>query len=128
MKHLSDKWWHWLQQVTFRLFHRKHYRSIRIVELRPDDKDIADNEILFVGTKESHKWAMIRCPCGCGEVIHVNLMRTHSPHWSAVIENKNDVTFRPSLWIDRSRCGSHFFVVRGRVVWAKSLMLMNGPS
>ncbi|WP_394341525.1 DUF6527 family protein [Albibacterium indicum] len=57
------------------------------------------------------------CPCGCKNILHMNLMEEESPCWSYSINKKNIITIRPS--VNRIvGCKSHFFVREGKVVWA----------
>jgi Family of unknown function (DUF6527) len=112
----------WLQRMGWRLLYQpRHYKHFRIVEDMSDTKNVSDDEIVFVGSRTKPKWAILKCPCGCGERLNVDLMKTHYPHWSARLEKDGSVSFRPSLWVDESRCGSHFFVRRGRIVWCQEV-------
>src|SRR5690242_6882015 len=57
------------------------------------------------------KWAYFRCPCGCGALRSVNLMRTHRPFWEIGVERGALVSLYPSIWVD-GQCESHFWVIR----------------
>jgi hypothetical protein len=114
----------WLQRMGWLMHYTPlHYTHLRVVEDMSSADHVAANEIVFVGSRKHPKWAILMCPCGCGERLHVDLMKTHNPHWSARIEKNGSVSFRPSLWVDESRCGSHFFVRRGQVVWCSEDLL-----
>ncbi len=103
-------------------FKRRHYRKIQIVPSIADALDVKEHEVVIVGNSEFYKWALLRCPCGCSKVLHVNLMKSHFPHWSIYVSMKRYVSFSPSLWVDESECGSHFFIRRGRVYWCTSTL------
>lgn len=62
------------------------------------------------------KWAMLRCPCGCGEVLAMNLMSTHRPRWDVRVTASGDASLYPS--VDSTKCGAHFWLKQGRIVWA----------
>jgi hypothetical protein len=59
--------------------------------------------------------AMI-CPCGCGEVLHMNLLPDERPCWTLTTHDDRTVTLAPSVW-RKKKCGSHFFLRRGRIQW-----------
>ncbi len=71
---------------------------------------------LYVIGESTPKWAILECPCRCGERIDVNLMRNRSPHWTLALK-ADRATLAPSLWMPDTKCGSHFFVRGNRIVW-----------
>lgn len=60
--------------------------------------------------------ASLLCPCGCGEVLHMNLISTRRPVWSIQFLPNELISFQPSLW-KKTGCKSHFFLKRGKVYW-----------
>lgn len=58
---------------------------------------------------------MMRCPCGCGDNLILNLDRRAGPAWR-MYSRKGGLTLYPSYWRD-SKCGSHFIIWGDRVVW-----------
>lgn len=60
------------------------------------------------------RWFVIGCPCGCGEVVQVNLDSRMEEEWR-VYHKGDEVTLYPSIVRD-SGCESHFIVRRGRIV------------
>lgn len=72
-------------------------------------------ELVVVGSGEKAKWVKFRCPCGCGEVIALNLMQSHYPRWAATRDQANRLTLSPS--VHSTTCGAHFFVRANRVEW-----------
>jgi hypothetical protein len=64
------------------------------------------------------KWALLRCPCGCGEILALNLMQTHSPFWTVRLNINGDATLHPS--VDATKCGAHFWLRNGVIVWFRS--------
>jgi len=51
------------------------------------------------------------CPCGCGEVISVNLMREAANAWYIWYEENRGLSLWPSVWLDVG-CKSHFILRR----------------
>ena len=56
------------------------------------------------------------CPCGCGDVITLNLDRRADKAW-ALYRRGNSISLYPSVWRD-SGCESHF------VVWSNRVLLL----
>ncbi|WP_373852844.1 DUF6527 family protein [Brevundimonas abyssalis] len=56
------------------------------------------------------------CPCGCGETLNLRFFGNRRPRWSVAWDREARPTVRPSIW-RRTGCGSHFNLVRGRVLW-----------
>jgi proteasome lid subunit RPN8/RPN11 len=96
---------------------RPFYRHHRFVGDLPSASPTKAHEIVFVEDGGKLKWAALLCPCGCGEIIAVNLMRSHYPTWQVRFERDDSVSFQPSLWITEERCGSHFIIHRGQIEW-----------
>lgn len=62
------------------------------------------------------KWVILRCPCGCGDRIDINLMRSRRPSWRLMTEG-HTITIHPSIWVPENRCGSHFWIQNNRFIW-----------
>jgi len=82
-----------------------------------DDGDaIAAGHLVVIADGARLKWLRFRCPCGCGDTIALNLMRSHSPHWDIEEHGDGTLSVRPS--VDATSCGSHFWLRRSHVAWA----------
>jgi hypothetical protein len=110
---------HWLQHFINKLFIKCHYRYIRHVDSIQKVQEIRCDEIVLVGHHNQLKWAILECPCGCGDIIHVDLMKSHHPHWIVIFEKHDKLSFYPSLWVDEHKCGSHFFISHSNVKWCE---------
>lgn len=56
------------------------------------------------------------CPCGCGDTIHLLLVKGGKPRWDYSLGPNGELTISPS--IDRLvGCKSHFFVTNGEICW-----------
>lgn len=73
-----------------------------------------------VGPADFPKWAVMSCPCGCGERLEISLRSSHSPSWQ-FNSKAGRVTLYPSVWLSEKACGSHFWVRDGRIEWVTSM-------
>lgn len=64
------------------------------------------------------RWLLMKCPCGCGEVISLNVDAGAGPAWRLYWRG-SDLSVFPSVWKE-SGCESHFIVWRGRIDWLGS--------
>ena len=76
------------------------------------------NRVYLVGDDFIPWSATFLCPCGCGEVIKLSLIKNDSPRWQVKLHFNGTVTFHPSIWRNKG-CQSHFFLKRGHVVWVR---------
>jgi hypothetical protein len=72
---------------------------------------------LYVVTEDGDLWsAAMLCPCGCGEMLHMNLLPDERPVWHLTIHGDGVSTLHPS--VNRMKgCRAHFWFRRGRVYW-----------
>jgi len=89
------------------------FRSERVEEF-PDALQRA--KVYLAGEGENIWAAAMICPCGCGDVIELNLLKQARPCWSVQEHQDGSVSLEPSVW-RRKGCKSHFFVRRGRIDW-----------
>lgn len=72
--------------------------------------------VYLVGEGE-YLWSVaFVCPCGCGELVQLNLLPDARPRWTAERHPDGTVSVSPSVW-RVAGCRSHFFLRRGRVEW-----------
>jgi hypothetical protein len=72
---------------------------------------------LYLAGEPGKFWAAAMiCPCGCGEIIELNLLPQARPCWKAQEHADGTVTLAPSVW-RRKGCRSHFMLTRGRISW-----------
>ncbi len=64
------------------------------------------------------RWLLVRCPCGCGETIALNVDAGAGPAWRLYWRGSALSVF-PSVW-KASGCESHFIIWRGRIDWLGS--------
>lgn len=99
--------WVWLRR-------RRRISNIVRVGSRSELPDKLGRSLYVVGEKP--KWAILECPCGCGDTIDVNLMRSRSPVWELSMQN-GKATLYPSLWVSKQKCGAHFWIRHGKIDW-----------
>jgi hypothetical protein len=66
------------------------------------------------GTAGNFWFASLLCPCGCKQVININLDKNESPCWKLSKTIFSDLS--PSLWKNNG-CKSHFFLKKGEIKW-----------
>ncbi|MCM8921432.1 MAG: hypothetical protein LC540_15440 [Candidatus Thiodiazotropha sp.] len=104
-------WW----QPIRNWYYRWRYRKVVCVT----DTDLPERlrpGVCYVAMDQDTPWAAsLQCPCGCGELIILNLVGNH-PVWKLTMSGDNPITLHPSVWRTRG-CESHFWVRQGRIVW-----------
>ena len=71
--------------------------------------------VVAVGEDEHLWYAVLKCPCGCGETIQLSLLQDERPRWR--LTSRDGVpTLSPSVWRHRG-CLSHFILRDGLVIW-----------
>ncbi len=94
---------------------QKPYRSKRVEEMPDTFKPLT----LYLCGEGEHLWAAVMiCPCGCKELINLNLLQTIRPRWSVQEHRDGTASLKPSIW-RRKGCRSHFFLRHGRVEWCR---------
>lgn len=96
---------------------RRARRVTRVVSVETMSQvpDRLDGSLYVVGAPKP-KWAILRCPCGCGERLGINLMGSCRPTWRIRVTTGR-VTLSPSVWVSEDRCGSHFWIRNNRIQW-----------
>ena len=70
--------------------------------------------ILYEGEYLWH--ASLLCPCGCGVLIHLNMIPDERPCWRYMQHWNGTVSLSPSVWRTKG-CRSHFWIKHGRITW-----------
>jgi hypothetical protein len=78
-------------------------------------QELAAGKLVLVGPATKPKWLRMACPCRCGDIIALNLMTSHYPHWTAQLHEDGTLTALPS--VDSTKCGSHFWIKRNNIQW-----------
>ncbi len=94
---------------------RKRVDRIVYVESMSEVPKRLKGDLYIVGSSKP-KWAILACPCRCGDRIDANLMESRQPSWR-LSTSGNQVTLHPSLWMPKEKCGSHFWIRQNRIDW-----------
>jgi len=109
---LIKQWWRKARR-------RRRVRRVRFVESMSLVPRHLGGDLYMVGLVEMPKWALLRCPCRCGDRLDVNLSRSRRPFWKLGVDHHNRVSLNPSLWRPTGTCESHFLIRRNRFIWVE---------
>lgn len=104
----------YLKGLWLRFRRRREIGVIVHVDSRSEIPDKLGRSLYIVG--DPAKWAVLQCPCGCGDTIDVNLMKARRPAWQLSVTDGKP-TFHPSLWVPKEKCGAHFWIRNGKIIW-----------
>jgi hypothetical protein len=76
--------------------------------------------LVLVIPNERPKSLKFLCPCGCGEIVSVNLMPGNEKAWTLDYKPKRGLSLWPSVWLT-SGCHSHFILRnnKARLIFGK---------
>jgi len=90
------------------------YKNVLVEDL----PKVPDRRTLYVVGEGPYRWfAAMVCPCGCGDLIKLNIRNDSHPYWR-VIERRGAVSLDPSVW-RTTGCRSHFFYTKNRIRWCR---------
>ena len=90
------------------------YRTEIVIEQLPTQ---LRKRVLYIVEEDGYQeQAAMLCPCGCGKVLHMNLLPDERPCWRLTRHEGSTSSLHPSVWRQKD-CGSHFWFRRGRVIW-----------
>jgi hypothetical protein len=106
----------WFRALLDKIRDHREILGVKFVE--EIDKDRLKTSLLYVESRGGKdRWLHLRCPCGCGDVISLNLMTSNRPFWSLTRHTDGTLSVMPS--VDKtSGCRSHFFIRQSRIAWA----------
>ena len=94
--------WQWILRET-------GLRRVYVIKQVDDEPDNCKSWVLYVIEDVGRPWAAaMACPCGCGQVLHMNLIPDTKPVWKLERHRDGSPTLSPSVW-RREGCHSHFF-------------------
>jgi hypothetical protein len=97
----------------------KFQYKVEIILHNPNPDNIKKNIVYVVGDKKYAKWAYLRCPSGCNDIIMLSLNKRNFPSWSVKQDKLGRATISPSIH-KLDGCKSHFFIKKGKLIWAHS--------
>lgn len=84
----------------------------------PDKSTMAHGKLTLVESGDVKKWACLKCPGGCGQVISLSLNPNRRPRWRVSEDFWSRPTVHPSVH-QKNECGCHFWIRQGRIQWCK---------
>lgn len=79
-------------------------------------RSLAKRKLYVVSEDGYDEQAAMICPCGCKQVLHMNLLTDERPCWTVRQDPKGTPTLHPSVWRQKG-CASHFWLRKGRIIW-----------
>lgn len=99
---------HWVGKLLF----SPEYVPVEVKDFPPR----VESGIVYVVRDGDEPDSLIfKCPCGCNEIIYLNLLTDTHPVWKFKINKFGLISIVPSVW-RTVRCKSHFFLTRGRII------------
>lgn len=89
---------------------------LRSTERQPAPQDLRSGVVYMVQGGGTPKWAVMRCPCGCGEKLQLSLNPARRPRWTVHRDRLRRVSLQPSVR-QTAGCFAHFWVRRGTIEW-----------
>lgn len=86
-------------------------RIVRVADQATAAKELTPGTFVLIMPGSLAKWLKFYCPCGCGEVLSVNLAAATAKAWRVRYEESHGLTVWPSVWRDTG-CRSHFIIRR----------------
>ncbi|WP_313004217.1 DUF6527 family protein [Chryseobacterium gleum] len=96
-------------------------KRFKILFLNEFPKKLKDKTIYIEGDiKNGDYWySKFFCPCGCGDILTLNLMNDTPPSWNLNLDsNSSHFSFHPSIR-RKIKCKSHFWIIKSQIVWCK---------
>ncbi len=100
---------------SLRLIPKAQFKATT-VSANPSLDSLPGGQLVVVGDGRFHKWAYLRCPCGCGDPIMLSLSTTKRPSWRVRLDWLARPTLEPSVR-QTGGCYSHFWLRAGCVEW-----------
>lgn len=105
--------WYFLQRLIWK---EEIPRFVKCVSELPDD--LKDDFVYIVGENNFLWFVALKCPCRCGDIIHLNLLPETKPCWKVDTHLDGTVSIKPSVW-SLNGCSSHYFVRNGKIEWCR---------
>jgi Family of unknown function (DUF6527) len=88
----------------------------RYANSHPTISQLSEEDFVVVRSGQFLKWAVFKCPCGCGDKIALSLGANRRPSWRVSLDWLKRPTVHPSMW-QKDRCYAHFWIRNGAVEW-----------
>lgn len=74
------------------------------------------DRLYVTSSAQGPAFGFLRCPCGCGETLHLRFFGARRPRWDLQVGDRHAATLTPSIW-RQTGCRSHFVLARGKIRW-----------
>src|ERR1041384_6295147 len=102
----------WFQDIFYPHIVKVPDQATAMAKLKP-------GIIVLVMPGNKPKSLKILCPCGCGDVVSINLMPQSAKAWRLWGDFRHGLSLWPSVWLDVG-CKSHF------ILWQNTARLIRG--
>lgn len=106
----------WEIRAKFAEWFQPEHKFVYVDDL---PEKVNDKTIYIVGNSKQPWLLAFTCPCGCQNIIQLNLLKDADPCWKYKVTKKNKINISPSVW-RTTGCKSHFFVRKSKIDWVKS--------
>ncbi|HCY43381.1 MAG TPA: hypothetical protein DHV48_18935 [Prolixibacteraceae bacterium] len=90
--------------------------QLRYVDELPE---MVTDKVIYIVGEMNFPWLLaFKCPCGCQNLIQLNLLKDAEPCWRFKIDKKKKINIYPSVWRING-CKSHFFIRKSKIQWAR---------
>lgn len=94
----------------------KPYQTALVEEYLPP---VLRKRVLYIVEEDGfEEQAALICPCGCDQILHLNLLTDERPCWYITHHRNGTATVYPSVW-RLTGCRSHFWIRRGKINWCR---------
>ncbi len=107
---MKIRWWNWLPFQGWRIV-----GAIDFADEVPER--LPRNAVALVADSTRVKWIVFDCPCRTGHRIMLNADRDRKPYWT--LEQDRPLTVSPSIDSRGEKRRCHYFIRRGRILWAQ---------
>ena len=93
-------------------------RDLRVQTMEGFDMPatIAQGVVLRLTVNGEDWLAGMQCPCQCGDVIELMLLKGVHPRWDFKVDRLSRPTLSPSVF-RATGCRSHFWIRAGQITW-----------
>ena|SRR2546429_4435644 len=95
--------------MNFRFRNVSYPKTVRVPDQQTALKYLKPGVIVLVMPGQRPKSIKLLCPCGCREIISINLMPQAGQAWRVEYEPTRGLSLWPSVWLDAG-CKSHFIL------------------
>jgi hypothetical protein len=99
------------EDITMKLTYQdiEYSRVVKATNQLEAVQKIKPGVLVLVIPKKRPKSVKFLCPCGCGQIISVNLVQETGEAWRIGYDRKHGLSLWPSVWLT-SGCCSHFIL------------------